>query len=121
MKKIAFVFLGAMTPLLSSLSLYNDSAFPLTARIVAANGVVIAEREIKSQGHEYIDDQIGTSDPVGRGEDHGDFENSETSLTPYQVFWYCKEGSLYSVCLDAGAGATVTANTCNGDYDCKRP
>lgn len=120
MKKLAFLFLGAVTPLFSSLSLYNDSPFPLTVRVVAANGTVIAEKEIESQGHAYIEDQLGISDPVGRGSDE-DFENSATSLTPYQVFWYCKEGEVYSVCLDAGAGATVTANTCGGDYGCKKP
>ena len=121
MKKLFFLFLLAMSPLFPALSLYNDSPFPLTVRVVAANGLVIAEKEIDSQGHAYIEDQLGMSDPVGRGEGRGDFENSDTSLTPYQVFWYCKEGSLYSVCLDAGAGATVTANTCGGDYGCKKP
>ena len=119
MRKTALFFLMVTSSLFSSLSLYNDSPFPLRVRVVGANGVLIGEEEIPAHGHVYMEDQIGTSDPVG--ENDIPFKNYADSLTPYQVFWYCAEGSLYSSCLDAAAGATVTANTCRGDYGCKSP
>jgi len=112
----------ACSPLPASLSLYNDSPFPLKVRVIGANGAFIGEEEIAAHGgHIYMEDQIGTSDPIGEGEDPSDFQNYQYSMTPYQVFWYCPEGTLYSSCLDAAAGATVTANTCEGTYGCKPP
>ena len=86
---------------------------------MGANGAFLGEESIPAQGHFYFEDQLGTSDPVGEGEKNSDFKNYTYSLTPYQVFWYCSEGSLYSSCLNAAAGATVTANTCLGEYACK--
>jgi hypothetical protein len=118
MKKILSLLLLS-SPLFSSLSLYNDSPFPLRVKVIAANGAVMGEKEIEAHGHYYMEDQLGTSDPVG--ENDTPFKNYADSLTPYQVFWYCAEGSVYSVCLDAAAGATVTANTCQGDYGCLNP
>lgn len=101
-----------------SLSVYNDSAFTLQVKVFGANGVSIAKRQVPSHIQMYIEDQIGTSDPVGEGEENGSFKNYSESLTPYQVYWYCLDGTLYSNCMDASAGATVTANTCQGSYSC---
>src|SRR3990167_8510558 len=118
MNRVFFISLFLTPALFSSLSLYNDSPFPLRVRVLGANGAFIGEAAIEAHGHRYIEDQIGTSDPVGEGENPSDFKNYEYSMTPYQVFWYCPEGTIYSACLDAAAGATVTANTCQGTYGC---
>lgn len=117
--KIVCLFLLFICSLDASLSLYNDSVFPLNVKVLGANGAFLGEKEIEAQGHYYFEDQIGTSDPVGIGEDPSKFKNYKFSLTPYQVFWYCSEGTVYSSCLTASAGATVTANTCPGIYGCK--
>lgn len=120
MMKIAFfLIIGGITPLFSSLSLYNDSNFTLKVKVIGANGAKVGEEKMAAHSQFYMEDQIGTSDPVGQGDDNASFENYEDSITPYQVFWYCLEGTLYSACLDASAGATVTANTCQGSYGCK--
>lgn len=117
--KVFFVFLFATISAFSSLSVYNDSAFTLRIKVVGANGVHIAEKQVPSHIQMYIEDQIGTSDPVGEGESNSSFKNYSNSLTPYQVYWYCLDGTLYSSCMDASAGATVTANTCSsGQYSC---
>lgn len=113
-----FVFLGITSSVFSSLSVYNDSAFPLRIKVMGSNGVHIAEKQVPSQIQMYIEDQIGTSDPVGEGESNSSFKNYSKSLTPYLVYWYCEDGTLYSSCMDAAAGATVTANTCSGSYYC---
>lgn len=117
--KILSLFFFPMS-LSASLSLYNDSVFFLTVKVLGANGAKIGEEIIvPSGGHIYMEDQIGTSDPVGQGEAGSSFHNYTNSLTPYQVFWYCRAGTLYSCCLDAAAGATVTASTCPGNYYCE--
>ncbi len=118
-KYLSVFFLLGIIPLFSGLSLYNDSPFPLKVKVLGANGAKIGEQEIGAHGHFYMEDQIGVSDPVG--EENSTFRNYSDSVTPYQVFWYCMEGTLYSSCLDASAGATVTANTCAGTYGCKMP
>ncbi len=116
-KIFSFFMVLCATSLFSGLSLYNDSPFPLKVKVIGANGSRIGEQDIGPQGHFYMEDQMGVSDPVG--EQDSNFRNYSDSVTPYQVFWYCLEGSLYSSCLDASAGATVTANTCAGTYGCK--
>ncbi len=116
--KAFFLALSITTAGFSSLSVYNDSAFDLKVKVIGANGVHIAERQVPSRIQMYIEDQIGTSDPVGQGENNADFKNYSESLTPYTVYWYCLDGTLYSSCMDASAGATVTANTCSGSYSC---
>ena len=117
MMKFFLFFMAGFLPVFSSLSLYNDSIFPLRVKVVGANGVHIGEKEIEAHGHYYMEDQEGLSDPVGN--ETVPFKNQSESTTPYQVFWYCKEGNLYSSCMNASAGATVTASTCPGDYFCE--
>ena len=117
MKKVFFLLFLQTASLLGGLTLYNDSPFPLVAKVLSANGDLMAEKEVPRGERVYIEDQIGFSDPVGRGKEE-EFDNPEGSMTPYQVFWYCKEGGVYSSCLDAGVGATVTPNTCPGNHGC---
>jgi hypothetical protein len=122
MKKVCFLMMiGVYSSLMASLYLYNDSPFPLKAEVIGANGVNIGSLDLAPQQLSYMTDQIGSSDPTGSGEQSPQYENYNESLTPYSVFWYCPEGSLYSSCQQAFAGATVTANSCSGSYFCKSP
>ncbi|MES2199688.1 MAG: hypothetical protein V4489_05935 [Chlamydiota bacterium] len=116
--RFLFIFLCVSVSAFSSLSVYNDSAFPLRIKVIGANGVHIAEKQVPSHIQMYIEDQIGTSDPIGQGESNSSFKNYSNSLTPYQVYWYCLDGTIYSSCMDAAAGATISANTCAGSYSC---
>jgi len=118
MKGIVVGVVFLMQGVFASLSVYNDSAFPLRVEVLGANGVILGKKEIPSHMQDYIEDQIGNSDPVGQGQDAQDFKNYARSLTPYQVYWYCPDGTLYSSCLNVSAGATVTANSCSGTYTC---
>ena len=108
--------------LFSAVYLYNDTPFPLKAQVVAANGVELGIKLLQPQELSYLEDQIGTSNPVGK-RDPKTFQNYKNSLTPYQVFWYCAkgDGSLYAMCTNVGAGATVMATTCSGPCYCKPP
>lgn len=118
MRGLFFLILGMCISGFSSLSVFNDSPFDLRIKVIGANGVHIAEKQVPSQIQMYIEDQIGTSDPVGQGENQSSFKNYSKSLTPYQVLWYCLDGTLYSSCMDVSAGATVTPSSCSGNYSC---
>ena len=113
-----FVFLLSVQGF-SSVYLYNDTPFVLTAKVIAANGVNVGEKALQPQQLSYLEDQLGSSDPVNTQQQH--FQNYKDSLTPYTVFWYCKEGALYSTCEDQASGATVMASVCSGSKYCKPP
>ena len=106
----------------SSVYLYNDTPFILKAQVIAANGINIGERLLQPQQTVYLEDQIGSADPVGAATGKS-FQNYKDSLTPYQVFWYCAKGdeNLYATCPMVAAGATVMATTCSGPCFCKPP
>ncbi len=106
----------------SAVYLYNNTPFPLNAKLIAANGVNLGEKLLEPQETSYIEDQIGTADPVGTGENKP-FHNYNESLTPYQVFWYCSKGEekMYATCTLVGSGATVMATTCAGPCYCDTP
>jgi hypothetical protein len=110
------------SPCFGSLYLYNDTSFSLKAQIIGANGVVIGEKLVIAQKLIYLEDQIGSSDPVSKDTD-SKFKNYKNSLTPYKVYWYCAEGEgeLFAVCQGVAAGATVMASGCSGSCFCKEP
>ena len=112
----AFLFLIPLFPVFGGLSVYNDSAFTLRVQVITATGVKFGEREVPSHIQMYIEDEMGTSDPIGEGPNS--FQNYDSSVTPYQVYWRCLDGTLYSSCMDAAAGSTITANTCQGPNYC---
>lgn len=103
----------------SSVYLYNDTAFPLRGVVLSATGIQMGEKTLNPQQVAYIEDQIGSSDPVGDSGTVHSFKNYNNSLTPYQVFWYCPEGDLYATCSTVSAGATVMASSCSGPSYCK--
>lgn len=117
---LAFMFCGNG---FSSVYLYNDSPFILKAQVVAANGVELGEKLLQPQQLSYMEDQIGSSDPVNIVDTTKSFQNYKNSMTPYQVFWYCAkgDGNLYATCAGVAAGATVMASGCSGPCYCKPP
>lgn len=117
-----FLFLLMSSPCFASLYLYNDTSFSLKAQIIGANGVVIGEKLVDAQKLIYLEDQIGSSDPVSKDVDLK-FQNYKNSMTPYKVYWYCAEGEgdLFAVCQGVATGATVMASGCSGPCFCKAP
>ena len=116
MIKAILLFFLPFSPIFCGISAYNDSSFTLGIKVIGANGAKIGERQIPPKIQMYIEDEMGVSDPVGQGP--STFRNYDSSVTPYQVYWYCLDGTLYSSCMDVAAGATVTANTCQGPNYC---
>ena len=111
---------GLFTQGSASVFLLNDSPFMLKATIVAANGQNLGDKEVAQNQSMYFEDQLGSSNPTGVTPPGG-YQNYANSLTPYTVFWYCKEGNLYSVCENVGAGALASANAGQGTKYCKIP
>jgi hypothetical protein len=106
----------------SGVYLYNNTPFILNAKVMAANGTEIGGKQLQPEETKYLEDQLGSSNPVGTG-DPRSFQNYKESMTPYQVFWYCTEGdqSLYATCTAVAAGATVMAASCTGPCYCQPP
>jgi len=102
----------------SSIYLYNNTPFVLKAQVTAANGADMGTTLLQPGQQEYVEDQIGSSNPVDVKPDE-QFKNYQNSMTPYQVSWFCEEGDIYGSCDTVSAGATVIANACNGPKTCK--
>jgi hypothetical protein len=95
-----------------SLTLYNDSPFPLTAVVQAADGSTLAQITL----------QPGEQNQWSTETERTMFEladNNTFSLTPFTVIWKCSTEGYYSVCTQIPPGATVTANSCTGPKYCK--
>ena len=120
MKFLFFLWMSSSS--FASLYLYNDTSFSLKAQVIGANGVVIGEKLIDGQKLVYLEDQIGSSDPLSKDVD-AKFQNYKNSVTPYKVYWYCAEGEgeLFAVCQGVATGATVMASGCSGSCYCKSP
>ena len=106
----------------SGVYLYNNTSFPMKAKVIAANGVVMGEKTVEAQQTSYAEDQLGMANPTGDSSNTS-FHNYKNSLTPYQVIWYCAgDGeTLYGSCNTVSSGATVMATTCSGPQVCQPP
>lgn len=106
----------------SGVYLYNNTSFPLKAKVIAANGITMGEKSIEPQATAYAEDQLGEADPIA-DPSNSSFHNYKNSLTPYQVIWYCSgDGeSVYGTCTTVSSGATVMATTCAGPQVCNPP
>ena len=62
MKKLLALLFLQTASLLGGLTLYNDSPFPLVARVLSASGELMAEKEVPQGERVYVEDQIGFSD-----------------------------------------------------------
>ena len=117
--KWTLLFLCFFSSVQSSVFLHNNSSIRLTAVVVAATGKKMGEKTLLPEATGYVEDYIGQSDPVGKTQTPEG--NSNYSLTPYTVFWYCDGGALYSTCENIGSGALAAANLGQGPMYCPKP
>jgi hypothetical protein len=116
---LSLVSLGLGSALDASVFLHNDSGFRLKAVVIAANGTIMGEKMLDPEQSGYVEDFIGQSDPVGQQQTPEG--NSNISVTPYTVFWYCEKGELYSTCVQIGTGALAAPNMGQGPMTCPPP
>lgn len=91
-----------------SITLLNDTQYTLKALIYDANSTLMGEFILNPRdATEWSnnDQNFGTSSP------------SET-LSPYTIDWICMSGAPYASCGYVAAGATVTAQGCQGNKMC---
>jgi len=113
MKKLFILFLFPIISLLAdSITLFNDSAFELTAIVQSATGSILAQKTFHPGEQGVWDsDQISTQLDVEY--------NTSGSYTPYTVIWRCSYQGYYSVCSNVSPGAMVTAHSCPGSKYCQ--
>lgn len=88
-----------------SITVYNDSPFPLNATILAADGTKKANVHVMPQ-------HTGTwNDPSP--------PNAVFSQTPYTVVFTCKNGKQFGVYSGASQGSWVTAMSAQGERFCE--
>ncbi len=94
--------------------LVNDSPYRLRAVIRANDGSFLGEVIIAPQTTgSWTDSYIGfPSNPNSL--------NTDRSQTPYTVFWYCPDGSPFSVTTPVPTGGTVSALTGEGAKQCRQ-
>jgi hypothetical protein len=94
-----------------SVRLLNDSPYPLTAIVQAANGDELGQ--VLFQPGEQAD--WTNEHPTQLNIPY----NSSTSLSPYIVIWKCVYEGVYSICMGVSPGSQVTANNCAGMHYCQ--
>ncbi|MFA5250796.1 MAG: hypothetical protein WC371_05265 [Parachlamydiales bacterium] len=115
MLKLALVFsFFAWNFFGASLFLINDSDWPLTAEIRGADGTVFDAVSLPPSGQKRWSTELSESQAQMPSE-------PAYSLTPFTVVWRCPQKGTYSVCSNVQPGATVTANSCQGNYRCTTP
>lgn len=91
---------------LRSLHLWNDSTFPLKARIQNATGEVLLEQLLAPS------EQKRVSFPMTKGKAKG-------SLTPISVLWFCPKKGFFARCGQVSLGASIRATGCSGSHFCE--
>src|SRR5690606_6501675 len=100
---LAYFFIGTLFA--GSVRIMNDSPYPLSAEILAADGT--------SQGRLALNPQQQlTWQSTSSG-------NSVLSQTPYTVIFTCKTGKQFGVITGVQQGATVNALSASGDRYCE--
>lgn len=111
MKTICLFLCFSLSAFASSVRIYNDSNYPLRGVIHAADGSKLGEVLVNpSQLMIWSDDNglLGYHEP-GKAE------------TPFTVMWYCIDGTPYSVSPQVANAGMVTAQTSQGNRQCKTP
>ncbi|MBX9922754.1 MAG: hypothetical protein K2Y01_01460 [Rhabdochlamydiaceae bacterium] len=107
MRKIiltGFVFLGSICSLEAlSLRFQNQTASPLTAEILSANGSLIGEVKVPSQKTVSWTD---ATFPVKA--------SSSKSVTPLTVHWFDNDGELFHISDHVMTGSLLQTNHCIG-------
>lgn len=95
-----------------SVILINDSAFQLRAVVQGADGTELGQVTVPPGNT-----MTWSPSFCSMSEEQ---MNAPRSQTPYNVFWYCPEGSSYSVCMAVPNGGAVTAQSGSGPLLCKQ-
>lgn len=88
-----------------SVTVYNDSPFPLTATIISADGQTKGTVTVEPQ-HQSTWQEPSQGTPVW-------------SETPYTVIFTCKTGKQFGVVSNIGQGSLVTAMQSSGNLYCE--
>jgi hypothetical protein len=105
------VLAWSATAFCGSVRLYNDSPYVLRAVVRSNNGSYLGEMVINPGDISTWDDnQFGQGNYA---------QQQNVSQTPYTVLWYCLDGTDYSVCYQVASASTVSAQSCNGNRQCK--
>ncbi|MDN3507489.1 MAG: hypothetical protein P0S94_01055 [Simkaniaceae bacterium] len=104
-KKAALLFALTASLFGGAVSIRNDSAFPLHAQILAADGSLLGAMTVHPQ------QQMTWQ--------NSNLNAGNTPTTPYTVIFYCLEGKEFGIVNQVGVGATVLANSANGSKVCK--
>ncbi len=115
MRTFKAFFLCAMVAALPALQagtvrLTNNSPFRLRAVVRANDNTFLGEQIIGAQNNSTWDD--GFQGLPGSLE-------SQRSQTPYNVEWFCLDGSSFSLCTGVATGTTVTSTMCSGARQCR--
>jgi len=102
---VAFCCLFTATCYGASVTIYNDSPFPLTATILSADGKTKGSVTVTPQHQSTWDDP---SPP-----------NAIYSQTPYSVVFKCKNGKQFGIATGISQGAWVTAMQSSGSHYCE--
>ncbi len=95
-----------------TVSLVNDSPFPLVAEVQSQGGIFLAQEMVQpGQQRNLITSNASTEFKTPNG-------SYNTPMTPYTVIWKCADGGYYSMCTDVSPGALVRANYCPGVRSC---
>ncbi len=94
----------------TSVYLVNDSAYPLRAIVRGNDATYLGEMVVNPQSSNIWSDG---------GSRSGGLEQYPRSRTPYEVTWYCMEGSIFSVFQGVTTGGTATALGGTGVKACK--
>ncbi|MES2345824.1 MAG: hypothetical protein V4494_07805 [Chlamydiota bacterium] len=109
MKMLCVFLCFSFSAFASSVRLYNDSPYPLIAVVQAADGKKMGEVLIQPNQLMVWSDNSGMTG----------YQEPSRSETPFSVLWYCSEGTPYSVTPQVGNAGMVTAQTSQGDRQCK--
>ncbi len=109
MKKLGLFLCFSLSAFASSVRLYNDSPYPLIAVVQGADGKKLGEVFIQPNQLMIWSDNSGMTG----------YQEPSKSETPFSVLWYCSEGTPYSVTPQVGNAGMVTAQTSQGNRQCK--
>ncbi len=101
----------------TSLTLKNDSPYPLRAIVRGADNSLLGELVIQPSRSMTWQDTYGYGSNYSQGANAAEQQGTR-SKTPYTVTWQCLAGGDYSVCSFVYSGSLVFAQGCDGTRTC---
>ena len=109
-KKLLPLLLLTASAFAGTVRLYNDSPYKLRAVIRGNDGSYLGEMVIQP---EHASTWSSTWDYQAN--------TSNTTLTPYVVYWTCLDGGNFGVKTNVASGALISAESSDGPRYCKPP